>query len=235
MSIIEAAGISKTYQRGREEVCALRGVDLTIEPGEFVSLVGPSGAGKTALMNILGCLDTPSSGTLTIDGVQVTGKGEAELVKIRRVHIGFVFQQFFLIPTLTVGENVGLPLLFSGTPYNRAMIDSLLEKVGLSHRADHLPGQLSGGEMQRVAIARALVNKPRILLADEPTGNLDSVTADGIYGLFEELHRQGITVIVVTHNRELAQRAGRVIMIRDGLVERECGYLEYSPESSFGK
>lgn len=223
MSIIEAAGICKTYQRGREEVCALRGVDLTIEPGEFVSIVGPSGAGKTALMNILGCLDTPSCGTLTIDGVQVTGKEEAELVKIRRVHIGFVFQQFFLIPTLTVGENVGLPLLFSGTPYDRKMIDSLLEKVGLSHRADHLPGQLSGGEMQRVAIARALVNKPRILLADEPTGNLDSVTADGIYGLFEELHRQGITVIVVTHNRELAQRAERVITIRDGLVERECG------------
>jgi putative ABC transport system ATP-binding protein len=218
MSVIEATGIGKTYQRGREKVCALNGVDLTIEPGEFVSIVGPSGAGKTALMNILGCLDTPSSGTLTIDGVQVTGKGEAELVKIRREHIGFVFQQFFLIPTLTVGENVGLPLLFSGTPYDPAKIETLLEKVGLSHRADHLPGQLSGGEMQRVAIARALVNNPRILLADEPTGNLDSVTADGIYRLFEDLHRQGITVIVVTHNRELAKRAGRVITIRDGCV-----------------
>ena len=221
MSIIEATGIGKTHQRGREKVCALNGVDLTIEPGEFVSIVGPSGAGKTALMNILGCLDTPSSGTLTIDGVAVTGKGEAELVKIRREHIGFVFQQFFLIPTLTVGENVGLPLLFSGTPYDPAKIESLLEKVGLSHRADHLPSQLSGGEMQRVAIARALVNMPRILLADEPTGNLDSVTADGIYRLFEELHRQGITVIVVTHNRELAQRAGRVITIRDGCVIKD--------------
>ena len=221
MSIIEATGIGKTYQRGREKVCALKGVDLTIEPGEFVSIVGPSGAGKTALMNILGCLDAPSCGTLTIDGVAVTGKGEAELVKIRREHIGFVFQQFFLIPTLTVGENVGLPLLFSGTPYDPAKIESLLEKVGLSHRADHLPSQLSGGEMQRVAIARALVNMPRILLADEPTGNLDSVTADGIYRLFEELHRQGITVIVVTHNRELAQRAGRVITIRDGCVIKD--------------
>ncbi|OPX63422.1 ABC transporter ATP-binding protein [Methanoregula sp. PtaB.Bin085] len=229
MSIIEATGICKTYHRGREEVCALKGVDLSIEPGEFVSIVGPSGAGKTALMNILGCLDAPSCGTLMIDGVQVTGKGEAELVKIRRDHIGFVFQQFFLIPTLTVGENVGLPLIFSGIPYDRARIDSLLDKVGLSHRAGHLPGQLSGGEMQRVAIARALVNKPRILLADEPTGNLDSVTADGIYGLFDDLHRQGITVIVVTHNRELAQRAGRVITIRDGCVERECGYPHVSP------
>ncbi len=222
MSIIIASGIGKTYRRGREEICALRGVNLVIEPGEFVSIVGPSGAGKTALMNILGCLDAPTGGTLTLDGVQVTGKAEAELVKIRRKHIGFVFQQFFLIPTLTVGENVGLPLLFSGTPYEREKIETLLEKVGLSHRADHLPGQLSGGEMQRVAIARALVNNPRILLADEPTGNLDSVTADGIYRLFEDLHSQGITVIVVTHNRELAERAGRVITIRDGCVADAC-------------
>jgi len=221
MSIIKATGICKTYQRGREKVCALNGVDLTIEPGEFVSIVGPSGAGKTALMNILGCLDAPSCGTFAIDGVQVTGKGEAELVKIRREHIGFVFQQFFLIPTLTVGENVGLPLLFSGTRHDPTKIETLLEKVGLSHRTDHLPGQLSGGEMQRVAIARALVNDPRILLADEPTGNLDSVTADGIYRLFEDLHRQGITVIVVTHNRELAQRAGRLITIRDGCVIKD--------------
>jgi putative ABC transport system ATP-binding protein len=218
MSIIIATDISKTYQRGREEVCALRDVNIAIEPGEFVSIVGPSGAGKTALMNILGCLDAPTGGKLAIDGIEVTGKKEAELVKIRREHIGFVFQQFFLIPTLSVGENIGLPLIFSYRPYDRQMIESLLEKVGLSHRANHLPGQLSGGEMQRVAIARALVNNPSILLADEPTGNLDSVTADGIYRLFEDLHRQGITVIVVTHNRELAQRAGRVITIRDGCV-----------------
>ena len=218
MSMITARNISKTYRRGREEVCALRGVDLAIDSGEFVSIVGPSGAGKTALMNILGCLDSSSCGTLMIDGVTVTGKREAELVKIRREHIGFVFQQFFLIPTLTVGENIGLPLLFSGSPYNRQKIESLLEKVGLSHRADHLPGQLSGGEMQRVAIARALVNNPRILLADEPTGNLDSVTAEGIFSLFEELHEEGLTLVVVTHNTELAKRAGRTITIRDGCV-----------------
>jgi putative ABC transport system ATP-binding protein len=223
--MITARDISKTYCRGREEVCALRGVDLEIGAGEFVSIVGPSGAGKTALMNILGCLDAPTSGTLVIDGVEVTRRQESEMVKVRREHIGFVFQQFFLIPTLTVGENVGLPLIFSGVPYDQKKIESLLERVGLSHRADHLPGQLSGGEMQRVAIARALVNNPRILLADEPTGNLDSVTADEIYRLFEELHTQGITVIVVTHNTELAKRAGRVITIRDGCIvkaDQQC-------------
>jgi putative ABC transport system ATP-binding protein len=223
MSILEASGICKTYRRGSEDVCALRGVDLAIETGEFVSIVGPSGAGKTALMNILGCLDTPTSGSLAIDGVPVTGKKEAELVKIRRDHIGFVFQQFFLIPTLTVAENIGLPLIFSGKPYDTAKIDAILSQVGLAHRAGHLPSELSGGEMQRVAIGRALVNDPRILLADEPTGNLDSVTANGIYAVFEELHRQGITVIVVTHNTELAKRAGRVITIRDGCVDRACG------------
>jgi ABC-type lipoprotein export system ATPase subunit len=223
MSIIKATGLSKTYRRGSEDVCALRGVDLAIETGEFVSIVGPSGAGKTALMNILGCLDIPSNGTLVIDGVQVTGKKEADLVKIRREHIGFVFQQFFLIPTLTVEENVGLPLIFSGTPYDKAKIDAILGRVGLSHRASHLPSELSGGEMQRVAIGRSLVNDPRILLADEPTGNLDSGTADGIYRVFEELHRQGLTLIIVTHNTELAKRAGRVITIRDGCVDRMCG------------
>src|SRR5512136_3054529 len=145
MSILEASGICKTYRRGREDVCAIRDVDLAIETGEFVSIVGPSGAGKTALMNILGCLDTPTSGTLTIDGVQVTGKEEAELVKIRREHIGFVFQQFFLIPTLTVAENTGLPLIFSGRPYDQQKIDAILDRVGLSHRAGHLPSELSGG------------------------------------------------------------------------------------------
>ena len=223
MSMIKATGISKTYRRGREDVCALRDVDLEIAAGEFVSIVGPSGAGKTALMNILGCLDIPTSGSLAIDGVMVTGKKEAELVKIRREHIGFVFQQFFLIPTLTVEENIGLPLIFAGKPYDNAKIAQILSRVGLAHRAGHLPSELSGGEMQRVAIGRALVNDPRILLADEPTGNLDSATADGIYAIFEELHRQGITVIVVTHNTELAKRAGRVITIRDGCVDRTCG------------
>lgn len=223
MSIIRATGLVKTYRRGREEVCALRGVDLSVEEGEFVSIVGPSGAGKTALLNLIGCLDTPGGGSLAIDGIEMTGKGEAELVRIRREHIGFVFQQFFLIPTLTVAENVGLPLVFAERPYNRRKIDTILEQVGLAHRADHLPSQLSGGEMQRVAIGRALVNDPRILLADEPTGNLDSVTAEGIYATFEDLHRQGLTLVIVTHNPELAKRAGRVIGLRDGCIDETCG------------
>lgn len=222
MNMIEAAGICKTFRRGREEVRALCGVDLSIGAGEFVSIVGPSGAGKTALMNILGCLDLPTGGSLTIDGIRITGMKEPDLVRIRREHIGFVFQQFFLIPTLTVAENVGLPLVFSEKPYDRNKIDAILNRVGLSHRADHLPSELSGGEMQRVAIGRALVNGPKILLADEPTGNLDSATAEEIYALFEDLHRQGLTLVVVTHNTDLAQRAGRVITIRDGRVHGEC-------------
>ncbi len=223
MNVIEAAGICKTYRRGSEDVCALRGVDLAIEGGNFISIVGPSGAGKTALMNILGCLDAPTSGTLTIAGITVTGRPEAELVRIRRDTLGFVFQQFFLIPTLTVAENTGLPLVFAGKPFDRKKIAGILDRVGLSHRADHFPSQLSGGEMQRVAIGRALVNDPRILLADEPTGNLDSVTAEGVYRIFDDLHRQGLTLVIVTHNRELAARAERVITIRDGCVDGPCG------------
>lgn len=218
MKIIEATGIVRTYRRGREVVFALQGVDLVIEAGEFVTIVGPSGAGKTALMNILGCLDVPTSGSLIIDGVRVTGMKERDLVRIRREQIGFVFQQFFLIPTLTVTENIGLPLLFSGRPYDRQRIHTIIDRVGLSHRADHLPSELSGGEMQRVAIGRAIVNSPRILLADEPTGNLDSQTASGIYRLFEELAGQGLTLVVVTHSMGLAKKSGRIITIRDGCV-----------------
>ena len=222
MTIIDARGICKIYRRGREEVHALCGVDLAIEAGEFVSIVGPSGAGKTALLNILGCLDSSTGGSLKIDGIRITSMKEAELVKIRRRYIGFVFQQFFLIPTLSVAENVGLPLIFSGKPYDTQKIDAILNSVGLSHRAAHLPGELSGGEMQRVAVARALVNGSRILLADEPTGNLDSATAEGIWTLFEDLHRQGLTLVIVTHNTELAKRAVRMITIRDGRVHCDC-------------
>lgn len=218
VSLIDARGITRVYHRGREDVHALREVTITIEQGEFISVVGPSGSGKTALLNILGCLDTPSSGTVTIDGMLVTGKKEGELARIRRDLIGFVFQQFFLIPTLTVQENIGLPLLFANKTVDAKRIGQIIDRVGLSHRSEHLPGQLSGGEMQRVAIGRALINAPRILFADEPTGNLDSVTADGIFSLFEELHEEGLTLVVVTHNTELAKRAGRVIVMRDGCV-----------------
>lgn len=218
MSLIEAQDITKVYHRGREEVYSLRNISLMIEPGEFISIVGPSGSGKTSLLNILGCLDTPTSGTLSVDGIQITGKKEQDLVKIRRERMGFIFQQFLLIPTLTVRENIGLPLLFASKYTDMKRIGHIIDCVGLSHRGDHLPGELSGGEMQRVAIGRALVNDPRILFADEPTGNLDSVTAEGIYNLFKELHEGGLTLIIVTHNTCLAEKAGRKIELRDGKI-----------------
>jgi putative ABC transport system ATP-binding protein len=218
MSLIHAEGLVKIYRRGSEEIHALKGISLTVEQGEFISIVGPSGSGKTGLMNILGCLDAPSKGTLTINGVDVTSMNERERVKIRRDTIGFVFQQFFLIPTMTAKENLELPLLFSRKKPDPSKTESILELLGLSHRGNHLPHQLSGGEMQRVAIGRALMNDPEIILADEPTGNLDSVTSEKIFDLFLELSKRNITLIIVTHNTELAQRAGRMITIRDGLL-----------------
>jgi ABC-type lipoprotein export system ATPase subunit len=219
MSLIETTGLTKAYRRGSEDVHALRGVNLSIEPSEFVSIVGPSGAGKTALLNIIGCLDTPTSGTLVIDGSTVTGKAERDLVRIRRGTIGFIFQQFFLIPTLTARENIGLPLLFNRMKIDEKMIDEILDLVGLSQRASHYPHELSGGEMQRVAIGRALVCNPKILLADEPTGNLDSENSERIIGLLERLNRSGLTIMMVTHNPLLAKRAGRMISMRDGVIE----------------
>ena len=219
MSIIEARGITKVYQRGRESVHALKGVDLSVEGGEFVSIVGPSGAGKTALLNILGCLDTPSSGTLTLDNIRITGKTERDLVKVRRGMIGFVFQQFFLIPTLTARENISLPLLFNHQTIVDRKIDTILSQVGLSDRESHYPHQLSGGEMQRVAIGRALVTGPKILLADEPTGNLDTENSNRIFDLFTGLNREGLTILVVTHNPALAAKAGRVVRLKDGLIQ----------------
>jgi ABC-type lipoprotein export system ATPase subunit len=218
MSLIHADELTKIYHRGSEEIHALRGVSLTVEQGEFISIVGPSGSGKSGLMNLLGCLDTPSGGTLTINGVDVTSMKEQRRVKIRRDTIGFVFQQFFLIPTMTAKENLELPLLFSRKKPDPEKTEEILKLLGLGHRGDHLPHQLSGGEMQRVAIGRALMNDPQIILADEPTGNLDSVTSDKIYDLFRELSKRNITIIIVTHNAELAQRADRMITIRDGLL-----------------
>jgi putative ABC transport system ATP-binding protein len=209
MSIIEAKDLCKIYRRGREDIHALRNVDFQIEKGEFVSIIGPSGSGKTALLNMLGCLDTPSSGSLRLNGREVNGLAEKDLVKLRRESIGFVFQQFYLMPTLTAGENIQLPLLFSRKKEAKR-IDEVLQMVGLAGRGEHLPGQLSGGEMQRVAIGRALINDPAIILADEPTGNLDSATSEMIFGLFSELNRQGMTLVVVTHNLDLARRAERM-------------------------
>ena len=218
MSVLEAKDLTKIYRRGREEIYALNHVDFSVDPGEFVSIIGPSGSGKTALLNILGCLDTPTSGSLLLNGTQTSGMKETELVKLRRDNIGFVFQQFYLMPTLTARENIELPLLFSKKDTNRGRIDDVLEMVGLADRGDHLPGQLSGGEMQRVAIGRALINDPKIILADEPTGNLDSGTSKMIFELFTKLNRRGLTLIIVTHNLDLARQTQKMYTLQDGQI-----------------
>jgi len=217
-SIIEAEKLTKIYRRGKEEIHALKNVDFQVGEGEFVSIIGPSGSGKTALLNVLGCLDTPSEGFLRLNGIQTNGLKERDLVKLRRENIGFVFQQFYLMPTLTARENIELPLLFSRKTDNKKRIDEILQMVGLGDRGNHLPGQLSGGEMQRVAIGRALINDPKIILADEPTGNLDTGTSEMIYKLFQKLNDQGLTLVVVTHNLELARQAHKMYTLRDGRI-----------------
>jgi putative ABC transport system ATP-binding protein len=217
-NIVEAEKLTKVYRRGREEIHALREVDFAVKKGEFVSIIGPSGSGKTALLNVLGCLDTPSGGSLRLNGIETSGLKEPDLVKLRRDNIGFVFQQFYLMPTLNARENIELPLLFSHKNGNMMKIDRILKMVGLADRGDHLPGQLSGGEMQRVAIGRALINDPKIILADEPTGNLDSATSQMIFELFKELNRQGMTLVIVTHNMDLARKAHKMYTLRDGQI-----------------
>jgi putative ABC transport system ATP-binding protein len=216
--IISAANLTKIYRRGSEEIHALDDVSFNLIKGEFAVIAGPSGSGKTTLLNIIGCLDTPTSGNLMLNGTSVTGKKESSLVKIRRDNIGFVFQQFFLLPTLTIRENIELPLLFNRTNGHKQAIDEIIEMVGLKGRTEHLPHQLSGGEMQRAAIARALVNKPVILLADEPTGNLDSANAKIIFEIFNRLNAGGVTICVVTHNLEFANLANRQIRLKDGRI-----------------
>jgi putative ABC transport system ATP-binding protein len=215
-NILEAEGLTKIYRRGREDIHALKDVDFSVEEGEFVSIIGPSGSGKTALLNVLGCLDTPTRGKVRLNGIDISNLKERELVKLRREMIGFVFQQFYLIPTLTARENIELPLLFSHKNGSKSRIDEIVEMVGLGDRGDHLPGQLSGGEMQRVAIGRALINDPKMILADEPTGNLDSATSEMIYELFRDLSRRGLTMVIVTHNMDLAKQAERMYTLRDG-------------------
>ncbi|HTE20064.1 MAG TPA: ABC transporter ATP-binding protein [Armatimonadota bacterium] len=218
--VIVASALSKAYRRGTEEVRALDGVSFTIRRAEFVAVVGPSGSGKTTLLNLLGCLDLPSSGSLHIAGHPVQGLSERGLTRLRREQMGFVFQHFGLIPTLTVTENITLPTVFSRRP-SADRVRELVAKVGLAHRERHRPHQLSGGEMQRVAIARALVNSPEILLADEPTGNLDTATGEAILQLFRELRAEGLTVVVVTHNSSLAEAADRRLELRDGRLLAE--------------
>ena len=213
--ILRAQALTKIYQRGREEVRALDNASFAIGQAEFVAVVGPSGAGKTTLLNLMGCMDIPTSGSLCIAGHELSGLSDAKLTRLRREQIGFVFQHFGLMPTLTVAENVALPALFARRKV-RQRVDDLLAKVGLSTRRGHRPHQLSGGEMQRVAIARALINEPQLLLADEPTGNLDSQTGETILQLFQQLQSDGLTIVVVTHNDALSNAAGRRLTLRDG-------------------
>jgi putative ABC transport system ATP-binding protein len=220
--VISVKELTKIYHRGSEEIHALKDVSFAIRKGEFVAIVGPSGSGKTTLLNLVGCLDTPTRGSLRLNGIEVNGLKEKDLVKLRRENIGFVFQQFFLLPTLTVRENIELPLLFSKRNDYKSQIEDIIEVVGLKARAEHLPSQLSGGEMQRVAIGRALINKPKIILADEPTGNLDSATALKIIQLFQSLNRKGLTLIIVTHNLELSKSAHKIIQLRDGEIARKA-------------
>jgi putative ABC transport system ATP-binding protein len=218
--MIRMRAIRKVYSSGRIEVEALRSVDLEIDANEYVAVVGPSGSGKSTLMNVLGCLDTPTSGEYVLSGEAVAGLDRNRLAEIRNRHIGFVFQNFNLLPYASSLENVELPLLFAGVSdkERRARAGQMLERVGLGDRMDHKPSELSGGQMQRVAIARALVNRPAIVLADEPTGNLDSGSGRAIVELFEELHTAGQTIVVITHDQGIAKLASRIVQIRDGEI-----------------
>jgi putative ABC transport system ATP-binding protein len=223
MGIIDTHDLWKTYVMGTEEIHALRGVSISIEKGEYVAIMGPSGSGKSTLMNLIGCLDTPSKGSYLLNGKQVSQMNDNELAHIRNQEIGFVFQTFNLLPRASALHNVELPLIYAGMPSRERQdrAKEALTKVELEHRMTHKPNELSGGQRQRVAIARALVNNPSILLADEPTGNLDSKTGVEIMSLFERLHSGGNTIILVTHEPDVAAHAHRVISIRDGQVEKD--------------
>jgi putative ABC transport system ATP-binding protein len=229
MALIELTDVTKRYRVGDQEIRALDGINLTIEQGEYAAIIGPSGSGKSTLMHLLGCLDTPTTGKMIIDGVDVSRASDGRLAEMRNEKIGFVFQAFNLLGKFNVLENVELPMIYSGISKKerRKRAVAAVERVGLSERAKNTPLQLSGGQMQRVAIARALVNDPRIIFADEPTGNLDSNTGANILQLFRELSQQGRTIVLVTHDNEIADNAPRRIEIRDGkIVNRQPGALQ---------
>jgi putative ABC transport system ATP-binding protein len=233
--VIETHEIARMYKMGSEIINALKSVTINIDRGEYVAFMGPSGSGKSTLMNIIGCLDTPSSGTYILNDQNVSDLSENELAEIRNKEIGFVFQTFNLLPRNTALDNVALPLIYAG--YNKADRDEMammsLENVGLGNRAKHKPNELSGGQRQRVAIARALVNTPSILLADEPTGNLDSKTSYEIMDLFEDLHSKGNTIILVTHEEDIAKYAHRIVRLRDGLIETDVRNTEIMTAKQF--
>jgi len=235
--IIEAHGLKRYYHRGSETVKALDGVDISIRQGEIVSILGPSGSGKTTLINLLSCLDAPTEGTLSVAGKSVAGLSEDQLVEVRRGVLGFVFQQFSLLPTLTVAENIELPLLFLGLKADPKRTREILAAVDLSDRANHLPRELSGGEMQRVAIARALIAGPKILVADEPTGNLDKATGGSVIALFKRLAaEEGLTILLTTHNTVFGAEADRAITLEDGRIVKEerAARAPLSPELCTG-
>ena len=216
-------GVKRHYRTGDTVVRALDGVDLRIREGEFVAIMGPSGSGKTTMMNLLGCLDTPTEGRYRLDGCDVGSLDDDRLSEIRNRKIGFVFQAFNLLPRLSALENVALPLSYAGVGKEERLLRAAeaLQRVGLAGRAEHRPDELSGGQRQRVAVARALVNHPAIILADEPTGNLDSATTDEVMKLFDAIHRKGNTILLVTHEEEVARHAGRIIRLRDGKIESD--------------
>ena len=215
---IYGEGLTRIFQRGSEKLYALKGVDFQISPGEIVSVVGRSGSGKTTLLNMIGCLDTLSEGTLYIGNTEVSRLKEKNLIKVRRENIGFVFQLFYLIPTLTAYENALLPLLFARRLDKKEKVKEIFQKVGLGERLNMLPSELDGGDMQRIAVARALVNDPKIILADEPTGRLESKSKEKIFGLFKKLAEDGLAIIIATHDLGLASRADRMIRLKDGMV-----------------
>jgi putative ABC transport system ATP-binding protein len=229
-AIIRTEGLRKDYELGAETVRALRGVDLEIQRNEYVAIMGPSGSGKSTFMNLIGCLDTPTAGEYWLNGTPVANRTDDELARIRNKEIGFVFQTFNLLPRATSLHNVELPLIYAGVPARerRERAATTLEKVGLGDRMKHSPAQLSGGQRQRVAIARALVNHPAIILADEPTGNLDSTTSEDIMRLFAKLHEDGQTIIVVTHEHDIAEHAHRVVTLRDGVISSDVTRAQFA-------
>ncbi len=221
--LLRLAGVGKTYASGSLQVEALRGVDLSVSTGDYLAIMGPSGSGKSTLMHIIGCLDVPTTGNYWLAGEDVSGMGEQQLAMVRNARIGFVFQQFNLLPSLAAWRNVELPLVYAGVsrPERRRRAVEALTRVGLADRIDHRPSELSGGQQQRVSVARALVTEPDLILADEPTGNLDSASTGDVLALLRELHEQGRTIVLITHEHDVADQAQRVVVMRDGRLESE--------------